>query len=145
MNKMVLIAAVVGALAIGGGGAAFYFTSMAPAGPQAPVADTRAFTYVEVPPVVANFEFQGSMRYLQVTVNLQTRDPDSAKTMDENAPLIQGEMLMLMQDLDFEIVRTADGKRAFIAQVDSSIRALFDNPEDPFELEKGVLTGFVVQ
>ena len=145
MNKMVLIAAVVGALAIGGGGAAFYFTSMAPAGPQAPVADTRAFTYVEVPPVVANFEFQGSMRCRQVTVNLQTRDPDSAKTMDENAPLIQGEMLMLMQDLDFEIVRTADGKRAFIAQVDSSIRALFDNPEDPFELEKGVLTGFVVQ
>ena len=145
MNKMVLIAAVVGALAIGGGGAAFYFAAMAPAGPQAPVADTRAFTYVEVPPVVANFEFQGSMRYLQVTVNLQTRDPDSAKTMDENAPLIQGEMLMLMQDLDFEIVRTADGKRAFIAQVDSSIRALFDNPEDPFELEKVVLTGFVVQ
>ena len=84
------------------------------------------------------------MRYLQVTVNLQTRDPDSAKTMDENAPLIQGEMLMLMQDLDVEIVRTADGKRAFIEQVDASIRALFDNPEDPFELEKVVLTGFVV-
>ena len=144
MNKMVLIAAVVGALAIGGGGAAFYFTSMAPAGPQAPAADTRAFTYVEVPPVVANFEFQGSMRYLQVTVNLQTRDPDSAKTMDENAPLIQGEMLMLMQDLDLEIVRAVDGKRAFIKQVDASIRALFDNPEDPFELEKVVLTGFVV-
>ena len=143
MNKMVLIAAVVGALAIGGG-AAVYFTSMAPSGPQAPVADTRAFTYVEVPPVVANFGFQGSMRYLQVTVNLQTRDSDSVKPMDENAPLIQGEMLMLMQDLDLEIVRAVDGKRAFIKQVDASIRALFDNPEDPFELEKVVLTGFVV-
>ena len=145
MNKMVLIGAVGGAMLIGGGGAAYYFTAMAPAGLQAPVADTRAFTYVEVPPVVANFEFQGSMRYLQVTVNLQTRDPDSAKKLEENSPLIQGEMLMLMQDLDFEVVRTSEGKREFIGQVDAGIRTLFDDPEDPFELERVVLTGFVVQ
>lgn len=115
MNKIVLIAAAVGAFAVGSGGAAFYFASMA----------------------------QNSLQ-TQVTVNLQSRDSDSAKIMDENAPLIQGEKRMLIQYLDFEIVRTAGGKPAFIVQVDTSIRPLFENPEDTFELEKVVLTGFLV-
>jgi flagellar basal body-associated protein FliL len=86
------------------------------------------------------------MRYLQVTVNLQTRSQESATLMDENAPLIQGEILMLMQALDFGVVRTVEGKQAFIAQIDESIRVLFDSMSmDGFELERVVLTGFVVQ
>ena len=146
MNKIVLIGAVLGALLVGGGGVAYYFTSMNPPESAEPVKDDRSFLYVEVPPVVANFEYQGSMRYLQVTVNLQTRSPDSAKLMDENAPLIQGEILMLMQELDFAVVRTVEGKRALIAQIEASIRGLFDAlTDDAFELERVVLTGFVVQ
>ena len=73
MNKMVLIGAVVGALLLGGGGAAFYITIDGAPVAQETQVDTRTNIYVEVPPVVANFEYEGSMRYLQVTVNLQTR------------------------------------------------------------------------
>ncbi|MBT3463205.1 MAG: hypothetical protein HOM69_07690 [Gammaproteobacteria bacterium] len=145
MNKMVLIGAVVGALLLGGGGAAFYITSMAPSGAQETQVDTRTNIYVEVPPVVANFEYEGSMRYLQVTVNLQTRSTASATLMKDNAPLIQGEILMLLQDLDFETVRTTDGKRALIEMIDTGVRELFQNGPEPLELEQVVLTGFVVQ
>jgi flagellar FliL protein len=145
VNKMVLIGAVVGALLLGGGGAAFYITSMAPSGAQETQVDTRTNIYVEVPPVVANFEYEGSMRYLQVTVNLQTRSTASATLMKDNAPLIQGEILMLLQDLDFETVRTTDGKRALIEMIDTGVRELFQNGPEPLELEQVVLTGFVVQ
>jgi len=146
VNKLVLIGAVVGALLLGGGGMAYYFTSVAPPVATEEPKDTRSFIYVEVPPVVANFEYQGSMRYLQVTVNLQTRSQESATLMDENAPLIQGEILMLMQALDFGVVRTVEGKQALIAQIDESIRVLFESMSmDGFELERVVLTGFVVQ
>ena len=142
---MVLIGAVVGALLLGGGGAAFFITTMAPPAGQQPQIDTRTNVYVEVPPVVANFEYEGSMRYLQVTVNLQTRSPASATLMKDNAPLIQGEMLMLLQDLDFETVRTSEGKRALIDAIDASVRELFQSGPEPLELERVVLTGFVVQ
>lgn len=145
MNKMVLIGAVVGALLLGGGGAAFYITSMAPSVAQETEVDNRTNIYVEVPPVVANFEYEGSMRYLQVTVNLQTRSTASATLMKDNAPLIQGEILMLLQDLDFETARTTDGKRALIEMIDAGVRELFKNGPEPLELEQVVLTGFVVQ
>ncbi len=145
MNKMVLIGAVAGALLLGGGGAAFYFTSIAPPVAEEAQVDTRTNLYVEVPPVVANFEYEGSMRYLQVTVNLQTRSATSATLMKDNAPLIQGEMLMLLQDLDFATVRTTEGKRALIDAIDAGVRELFQSGAEPLELEQVVLTGFVVQ
>lgn len=145
MNKMVLIGAIVGALLLGGGGAAFYMTSMAPPVAQEDQVDTRTNIYVEVPPVVANFEYEGSMRYLQVTVNLQTRDTASATLMKDNAPLIQGEILMLLQDLDFGTVRSTEGKRALIEMIDAGVRELFKSGAEPLELEQVVLTGFVVQ
>jgi flagellar basal body-associated protein FliL len=65
--------------------------------------------------------------------------------MKDNAPLIQGEILMLLQDLDFETVRTTDGKRALIEMIDTGVRELFQNGPEPLELEQVVLTGFVVQ
>ena len=145
MNKMALIGAVAGALLLGGGGAAFYLTSVSPPVAQEVQADTRANIYVEMPPVVANFEYEGSMRYLQITVNLQTRSTVSAALMKDNAPLIQGEMLMLLQDLDFATVRTTEGKRALIEMIDGSVRELFQSGAEPLELEQVVLTGFVVQ
>ena len=145
MNKMVLIGAVVGALLLGGGGAAFYMTSMASPVAQEAQVDTRTNIYVEVPPVVANFEYEGSMRYLQVTVNLQTRSTASATLMKDNAPLNQGEILMLLQDLDFGTVRSTEGKRALIEMIDAGIRELFQSGAEPLELEQVVLTGFVVQ
>ena len=145
MNKMVLIGAIVGALLLGGGGAAFYITSMAPPVAQEDQVDTRTNIYVEVPPVVANFEYEGSMRYLQVTVNLQTRNTASATLMKDNAPLIQGEILMLLQDLDFGTVRSTEGKRALIEMIDAGVRVLFKSGAEPLELEQVVLTGFVVQ
>jgi len=142
---MVLIGAIVGALLLGGGGAAFYMTSMAPPVAQEDQVDTRTNIYVEVPPVVANFEYEGSMRYLQVTVNLQTRNTASATLMKDNAPLIQGEILMLLQDLDFGTVRSTEGKRALIEMIDAGVRELFKSGAEPLELEQVVLTGFVVQ
>ena len=145
MNKMALIGAVAGALLLGGGGAAFFLTSVSPPVTQQVQADTRANIYVEVPPVVANFEYEGSMRYLQITVNLQTRSTVSAALMKDNAPLIQGEMLMLLQDLDFATVRTTEGKRALIEMIDGRVRELFQSGAEPLELEQVVLTGFVVQ
>jgi len=145
VNKMALIGAVAGALLLGGGGAAFFLTSVSPPVTQQVQADTRANIYVEVPPVVANFEYEGSMRYLQITVNLQTRSTVSAALMKDNAPLIQGEMLMLLQDLDFATVRTTEGKRALIEMIDGRVRDLFQSGAEPLELEQVVLTGFVVQ
>ena len=144
MNKMVIIGIAVAALLIGGGGAAFYFMTQAPA-EEAPKVDARPFEYVPMPAVVANFQVGSGMRYVQITVNLQTRDEDSATKMKDNTPLIQGEMLMLLQELNFSDIDGIEGKRNLTNLIEQRVVALFSGDPEPFELERAVLTGFVVQ
>ena len=144
MNKMVTIGIAVAALLIGGGGAAFYFMTQAPA-EDAPKVDVRPFEYVPMPAVVANFQVGSGTRYVQVTVNMQTRDPKSATKMKDNTPLIQGEMLMLLQELNFSDIEGIDGKRNLTDLIEQRVVALFAGDPEPFELERVVLTGFVVQ
>lgn len=144
VNKMVIIGIAVAALLIGGGGAAFYFMTQAPA-EEAPKVDARPFEYVPMPAVVANFQVGSGMRYVQITVNLQTRDEDSATKMKDNTPLIQGEMLMLLQELNFSDIDGIEGKRNLTNLIEQRVVALFSGDPEPFELERAVLTGFVVQ
>lgn len=144
MNKMVVIGIAVAALLVGGGGAAVYFMNQEPA-EKGPVVDTRAFQYVPVPSVVANFQVGSGMRYVQITVNLQTRDVPSSDKMKANTPLIQGEILMLLQELSFSDIDGSEGKKNLVAQIEQRVTALFSGGPEPFELERAVLTGFVVQ
>jgi len=144
VNKMVVIGIAVAALLIGGGGAAVFFMNQEPA-QQGPVVDARPFQYVPVPSVVANFQVGSGMRYVQITVNLQTRDVPSSDKMKANTPLIQGEILMLLQELRFSDIDGSEGKKNLVAQIEQRVTALFSGEREPFELERAVLTGFVVQ
>ncbi len=112
---------------------------------EGPKVDKRPFLYIEVPPVVANFDVKGKMRYLQITVSLQTRDTPSSVAFKANLPLIQSELLTLMQTSQFDEINSIDGKSAFIKQIEASVKRLFKNSKDPIELEQAMLTGFVVQ
>ena len=116
MNKFIVIG-IVAAVLLVGGGAAFYFlvvTAETNGAEPAPKVDDRAFIYVEIPPVVANFDVKGKMRYVQITTSLQTRDTDSSKTIKDNIPLIQSDVLMLMQSAEFDDLNAPDGKKQFI-------------------------------
>lgn len=146
MNKFVIIGIVTALLVCGAGGAYYYFEIMsADQGQEKPVVDDRDFIYVEVPPVVANFSVKGKMRYLQITLSLQTRDAASSDLLKDNLPLIQSELLLIMQASDFDDLNTRDGKKRFLTLVENDVTALFDHSVKPFELERAMLTGFVVQ
>ena len=75
MNKMVIIGIVVAALLIPVVVAQRFVHDASAAEPKV---DARPFEYVPMPAVVANFQVGSGMRYVQITVNLQTRDEDSA-------------------------------------------------------------------
>ena len=146
MNKFIIIGIVVAVLLIGGGIGAYYYLGMNDASAsEGPKVDKRPFLYIEVPPVVANFDVKGKMRYLQITGSLQTRDTPSSVAFKANLPLIQSELLTLMQTSQFDEINSIDGKSAFIKQIEASVKRLFKNSKDPIELEQAMLTGFVVQ
>ena len=121
MNKFIIIGIVATILLAGGSGAAYYFLVMnaeTEGAEPAPKLDKRAFIYVEIPPIVANFDVKGKMRYVQITTSLQTRDTDSSKTIKDNIPLIQSDLLTLMQGAEFDELNAPDGKKQFIKQIE---------------------------
>ena len=148
MNKFIIIGIVAAVLLVGGGGAAYYFlvmTAETDGAEPAPKVDDRAFIYVEIPPVVANFDVKGKMRYVQITTSLQTRDTDSSKTIKDNIPLIQSDVLMLMQSAEFDELNAPDSKKQFIKLIETSVNNIFKDGSKPFEMERAMITGFVIQ
>ena len=147
MNKFIVIGIVAAVLLVGGGAAYYFlvFTAETDGAEPAPKVDDRAFIYVEIPPVVANFDVKGKMRYVQITTSLQTRDADSGDTIKNNIPLIQSDLLTLMQGADFNEINSADGKARFIKQIEKSVNTMFKDGPKPFEIERAMITGFVIQ
>ena len=148
MNKFILIGIVATVLLAGGAAAAYYFLVMnaeTEGAEPAPKLDKRAFIYVEIPPIVANFDVKGKMRYVQITTSLQTRDADSGDTIKNNIPLIQSDLLTLMQGADFNEINSADGKARFIKQIEKSVNTMFKDGPKPFEIERAMITGFVIR
>ncbi|MDA9282253.1 flagellar basal body-associated FliL family protein [Pseudomonadales bacterium] len=148
MNKFIIIGIVAAVLLVGGGGAAYYFlvmTAETDGAESAPKVDDRAFIYVEIPPVVANFDVKGKMRYVQITTSLQTRDTVSSQTIKDNIPLIQSDLLTLMQGAEFDELNAPDSKKQFIKLIETSVNNIFKDGSKPFEMERAMITGFVIQ
>jgi flagellar FliL protein len=67
--------------------------------------------YVEFdPPFVVNFEARGMTRFLQVTVQVMTRDPATAEMIKSHDPVIRNDMLMLFSNQSYETISTREGK-----------------------------------
>jgi hypothetical protein len=50
-----------------------------------------------------------------------------------------------MQISQFDDITSTSGKTGFIKRIESNVRQLFKTGEDPIELERAMLTGFVIQ
>ena len=111
---LIIVAAVVLCAAIGGG---VYFFTDAKHEPTAEdkageAADPKApAVYVKLdPPFVVNFESKGMMRFLQITLEIMTRDPATADLLKQHDPMIRNDLLMLFGNQTYETISTRDGK-----------------------------------
>lgn len=67
--------------------------------------------YVKLePPFVVNFEAQGVMRFLQVTVEVLTREPHVADLVKANDPQIRNDLLLLFGAQQAPDLKTNEGK-----------------------------------
>jgi len=147
LKKIIIIASAVLILLIGAGAAYYFLVYTADETESEPKVeiDQREFRYIEIPPVVANFQVGKKMRYVQITTSIQTRDPVSEEKIKKNLPLIQSELLMLMQQTDFDSINSADGKALLLKDIEDKIIAMFASNSPNFEIEQAMMTGFVIQ
>ncbi|MES0874095.1 flagellar basal body-associated FliL family protein [Sinimarinibacterium thermocellulolyticum] len=150
---MMLIAILLSTL--GGGGAAWFVTRQALAGaqpksadvhgaePQVPKAPAR---YVALePPFIVNLEDDGGERFLQVQVELMSRDAKTIEQIQKHAPRIRSQLLLLFGQQQASALATRVGKEKLQADALAEVRAILTAETGEAQVEAVYFTSFVMQ
>ncbi len=76
----------------------------------APAAKLPAIYSKFDPPFVVNFQNKGMMRFLQVSIEVMTRDPATAEMLKQHDPKLRNDLLMLLGGQTFETLSSREGK-----------------------------------
>ncbi|MFO7602898.1 MAG: flagellar basal body-associated FliL family protein [Gammaproteobacteria bacterium] len=153
-GKLILIIVMVTLLISGGTVAGLYFSGMLGGGPDAASGeqnDDAAVTtgpaiYFELKPeFVVNFDGQQGANYLQVDIQLMTRDAAVLKTLQDHAPLIRNNILLLLSGQQYAELRTLAGKEKMRAEVLATVQAVVEAEYGKPAIESVFFTSFIMQ
>jgi flagellar FliL protein len=103
--------------------------------------------YTELePPLIVNFEHQNTVRFLQVTLQIMTRDPATSELIKLNDPIIRNDLLLLLGDQPYSAISTTEGKEKLRASTLDTVRRIVskEGGKAPF-VEAVYFTSFVMQ
>lgn len=152
-NSKMLVILLCSVLAAGAAGGGVYFmTSKQGADTHASDDDHDSkpkppATYLKFdPPFVVNFENRGMMRFLQVSVEVMTRDAATAELIRLHDPKLRNDLLMLLGSQTYDTISTREGKERLRGEalqvVHDVIAAEGGKPE---KVEQLYFTSFVMQ
>jgi flagellar FliL protein len=149
-----LIIAIASVLVLGGGGAGAYFAFAGKGGDEAekqekpaePVAKLPA-QFIEMdPPFVVNFQAGSQARFLQVAVQLMTREVEMVHFIEHLKPIVRNDLLLLFGNKSVAEVATPEGKEALRqATLEAVRRIIAAEGGKPEALEAVYFTSFVMQ
>ncbi len=98
------------------------------------------------PPFVVNFEGEQLVRFLQITVQVMTRDPASVELLKANDPVVRNDLLLLFANQKYDVVATRAGKEKLRADALTAIRHVVQSGGGKSEhIEQVYFTSFVMQ
>lgn len=128
-KKTIIIIAIVAILSIGASvGATLFLLSGDSEEVAEEVADepaepikAPAIYYDIKPPFLVTFDVGGRQRYLQVHASIMARESSIFDAVELHMPLIRNKIIGLYSGLDFDALRTSEGKQAMREQTLSTI------------------------
>lgn len=134
MKKIIAGVVVVALLAVGG----LYFAGIIhlPGASEEVAADAHAVaavppTYLNLdPPFVVNFTHRGTLRYLQVSLELSYEDTTLLAKVTERMPEIRNDLILLFSNQDYEKLSTMAGKEQLRREIFAAINHVI-GVEDP--------------
>jgi flagellar protein FliL len=98
------------------------------------------------PPFVVNFEAKGVMRFLQVTIEVMTRDQQTAELVKLHDPKLRNDLLFLLGSQTYETISTLEGKEGLRKHALETIaKVVGDEGGKAKEVEDLYFTSFVMQ
>jgi flagellar protein FliL len=149
-SKWLMIAiAAVAVLALGGGGVWFMLPhgnahSKKSEAKKEPLAPPQ---YVALdPPFVVNFDADQAVRFLQITVQVMSRDPATVEQLKANDPVVRNDLLLLFGNQKYDVVSTRPGKEKLRSDALTAVRNIVANAGGkPDHVEAVYFTSFVMQ
>jgi flagellar FliL protein len=148
-SKTLLIVLVLATLLLAAGGVGAYFafgshdkkTEAARKEPALP-----ALYMALDPPFVVNFEAEQQVRFLQITVQLMSRDPSTIEQLKANDPVVRNDLLLLFGGQKYSVISTREGKEALRQQTLAAVRKIVSTAGGkPEKVEAVYFTSFVMQ
>jgi len=133
---------------LGGAGGAWYFLGRGE--PEAAAEEAAVLApaiYVSYdPPFVVNFESGSLVRFLQVALQVMTRDAHTAEALKQHDPVIRNDLLLLLGNQKYETISTRQGKEDLQNQALEAVRKVIKaNGGQPESVESVLFTSFVMQ
>jgi flagellar FliL protein len=153
-SKKWLIIGIAAFLVLAGGGAAAWFLmgqgsnahgkKQEAAKAKEPLAPPL---YVAMdPPFVVNFEGEQLVRFLQITVQVMTRDPATVEVLKANDPVLRNDLLLLFANQKYDVVATRAGKEKLRSDALAAIRHVVESGGGKADrVEQVYFTSFVMQ
>jgi flagellar FliL protein len=153
-GALLMIFVAVVALAAGGGGAYFFVGGKADKsassdenGAEGEGKHKLPAQFVKLdPPFVVNFEAKGLMRFLQVSIEVMTRDPETVDLIKKNDPMIRNDLILLFGNQKYESISTREGKELLRAEALKVVsKVIGDEGGKAEKVEQLYFTSFVMQ
>jgi flagellar FliL protein len=98
------------------------------------------------PPFVVNFQADQLVRFLQVSVEVMSRDPKTLDLLKNNDPVVRNDLLILFGNQQYTVLSTPAGKEQLRADALTAIRKdVAQAGGDPKRVEAVYFTSFVMQ
>ena len=147
-----LLAIIIGAavLVIGAGAALFLMHGHSTAGRAKATAAHKPLSpplYLALdPPFVVNFQADQLVRFLQVSIQVMSRDPKALDLLKANDPVVRNDLLILLANQKYAAISTPAGKEQLRVDALAAIRKdLVQAGGDPKLVEAVYFTSFVMQ
>jgi flagellar FliL protein len=147
-RKLLIIIAAATLAVIVAAAAAFWLHSGSKGGaPEKKAVVVAAPVYLALdPPFVVNFDSEQSSRFLQIAVQLMSRDPATIELLKSNDPVVRNNLLLLFGNQKYSELSTRAGKEALRGQALASAREVIGAAGGhPEKLEAVYFTSFVMQ
>lgn len=162
MKKLIIIAVAVISIA---GGAAAYLLGYMPFGSSAeaassghgeeeveldshgnPIESGGEAAYLPInPPFVVNFQHLGTLRFLQISLEVMYEDEDILERVEDSMPAIRNELILLLSDQKFEKLSSLEGKETLREEMLAAINSRVLDDEHSTVHGEVFITNFVMQ
>ncbi len=97
------------------------------------------------PPIVVNFQDPSGSRYLQITLEVMTYDPEVVTAIESHMPVLRNNLLLLLSAQSLESLSTLEGKQEMRADILAEIQAVLTERTGKAGVEEVYFTTFVMQ